>query len=141
MNRLSAENRSAEMVLCIANCTQCHAACIEAISYCLLKGEMYAQERHISLLATCADMCSTSADTMLRGADVHSYTCAACASICEQCADSCSRLRNPEMASVPTHVDDAPIVAPTCRPSRKGGALSGLRCYQVPRSIRKWTDG
>jgi hypothetical protein len=97
VNRLSAENRSAEMVLCIANCAQCHASCIEAISYCLLKGEGYAQERHISLLATCADMCSTSADTMLRGADVHSYTCAACASICEQCADSCSRLRDPEM--------------------------------------------
>jgi len=71
VNRLSAENRSAEMVLCIANCAQCHASCIEAISYCLLKGEGYAQERHISLLATCADMCSTSADTMLRGADVH----------------------------------------------------------------------
>ena len=92
-----AEHRTPEMNRCITDCIECNAACIETISYCLSKGGAHAGARHLTLLASCADMCSTSANTMLRGADVHSYTCAACASICEQCADTCSRLRDPEM--------------------------------------------
>ena len=95
MTHPSFGHRSPEMNQCIANCTECHALCIETIRYCLAKGD--AAEHHITLLAACADICRTSADTMLRGADVHSYTCAACASICEQCADSCSRIGDPEM--------------------------------------------
>ena len=97
MTHHSSEHRSPEMNQCIANCTECHALCIETISYCLAKGGKFAAERHITLLAACADICRASADTMLRGANVHSYTCAACASICEQCADSCSRIGDPEM--------------------------------------------
>jgi len=94
----SAEHRSAEMNQCIAHCTACHAVCLETIGYCLAAGGRHAEEQHITLLASCADICRTSADMMLRGADVHPYTCAACASICEQCADSCSRLGDPDMA-------------------------------------------
>ena len=93
-----ADHRSAEMKQCIARCTACHAACVEAIGYCLGRGGRHAEGHHITLLASCSDICMTSADTMLRGADVHSYTCAACASICERCTDSCSRLGDPEMA-------------------------------------------
>ena len=98
MTHHSSEHRSAEMNQCIANCTDCHASCIEAITHCLSMGGEHATEKHIGLLATCADICRTSADAMLRGTPVHSYTCAACASICEQCADSCSRLGDPEMS-------------------------------------------
>ena len=98
MTHHSAEHRTSEMNTCIDSCMHCHAVCLETINYCLSMGGSHADARHITLLASCADICQTSADTMLRGSDVHSYTCAACASISEQCADSCSRLGDPEMA-------------------------------------------
>jgi hypothetical protein len=111
MTHHSAEHRTAEMNQCIANCTDCHAVSLETISYCLSKGGQHAEEHHISLLAACADICRTSADTMLRGADVHTYVCAACASICEECADSCGRMNDPEMAKC---VEDCRRCAETC---------------------------
>lgn len=92
MTHHSAEHRDPGMNDCIDNCTQCHAICLETINYCLGKGGKHAAQEHISLLAACADICATSADTMLRGAAVHTVTCGACAEICRQCADACERM-------------------------------------------------
>ena len=71
MTHHSEDHRSQAMNECIDNCTQCHAICLETINYCLGKGGAHAAPEHIALLATCADICATSADAMLRGASVH----------------------------------------------------------------------
>lgn len=89
MTHHSEEHRDPRMNDCIDNCTHCHAICLETISHCLSKGGTHAAQEHISLLSACADICATSADTMLRNASVHSVTCASCAEICRRCAEAC----------------------------------------------------
>ena len=98
MTHHSAAHRSQAMNECIDNCTQCHAICLETINYCLTKGGAHATPEHIALLATCADICATSADAMLRGASAHDVVCGACEEICRQCADACDAMNDPEMA-------------------------------------------
>ncbi len=82
----------AEMRECIANCTSCHAICLETAIHCLGMGGEHAAPRHQTVLLDCAQMCATSADVMLRGSDLHGRTCAVCAEACERCADECERL-------------------------------------------------
>ncbi|MDR0181991.1 four-helix bundle copper-binding protein [Lysobacter sp. UC] len=99
MTHHEATHRSADMEECIRNCTECHAICVETIAYCARVGGKHAEAQHLSLLATCADICRTSADAMLRGSRVHGYVCGACAAVCSACADACSAMRDdPEMA-------------------------------------------
>lgn len=92
MTNHSATDRPQAMNDCIDNCVQCHAICLETINYCLTKGGAHAAPKHISLMATCADICATSADAMLRGSSVHKVICGACAEVCRQCAADCESL-------------------------------------------------
>jgi len=87
----TAEHRSAAMNECIDNCTQCHQICIETASYCLSMGGKHAAADHIGLLQACADICTTCADTMLRGVAVSPAVCGACAEVCAACATSCEQ--------------------------------------------------
>ncbi|MFC4729007.1 four-helix bundle copper-binding protein [Coralloluteibacterium thermophilus] len=77
---------------CIAQCTACHQACTELVSHCLDRGGEHAARAHINLLLACADICRTSADTMLRQVPQHAATCRACAELCTACADECARM-------------------------------------------------
>lgn len=77
---------------CIRHCTDCHAVCVETLAHCARRGGAHAAPAHLALLQTCADICRTSADAMLRGADVHVHTCRACAEICRRCADACDAM-------------------------------------------------
>jgi hypothetical protein len=88
---------SAEMARCIDNCTRCHAICVETIRHCLEKGGRHAAPAHIRLLQDCAQICATSADFMLRGSELHSRTCAACAEVCARCAEECERMADDDM--------------------------------------------
>lgn len=92
MTHHSAAHRPQAMNDCIDNCTQCHAICLETIDYCLGKGGTHAAPDPIALLSACADVCATSADTMLRGATVHPVICGACAEVCRQCAAACEAM-------------------------------------------------
>lgn len=94
MTHHTAEHRSAEMHECIENCTDCHAICVEAVAHCLSMGGKHADEQHILMLLTCADICRTSADAMLRGSQVHGSICGACAAVCAACADACAAMGN-----------------------------------------------
>src|SRR3546814_3627331 len=67
MTHHTAAHRSQAMNACIDNCTQSHAICLETINYCLSQGGQHAAPEHIRLLATCADLCATSAAALLRG--------------------------------------------------------------------------
>ena len=80
---------SSEMQQCIDNCTACHAICVETASHCLAMGNEHAAPHHITTLLDCAEICSTSADFMLRGSEHHPKTCGVCAELCRACAESC----------------------------------------------------
>ena len=96
MSHHTAKDRTQAMNSCIENCTECHQICLETISYCLGKGGDHAASDHINLLSTCADICATSADAMLRGSSAHHVVCNACAEICRRCADSCEAFGDDE---------------------------------------------
>lgn len=81
-----------EMRECIDNCLSCHAVCLETISHCLALGGEHASQQHIRLLEDCVQICSASADFMLRMSDFHPQTCGVCAAVCERCADDCERM-------------------------------------------------
>lgn len=77
------------MEKCISNCTECHKICLETAVYCLTKGGKHAEARHIQALLDCAQICTTSADFMIRHSDLHGRTCGLCAEACKRCAESC----------------------------------------------------
>lgn len=81
-----------DMRQCIENCLQCHRVCVETLAYCLQKGGKHAEAKHLRLLMDCAEICQTSANFMLRGSELHTRTCFACAEVCERCADACARM-------------------------------------------------
>ncbi|RKH53679.1 four-helix bundle copper-binding protein [Corallococcus sp. AB049A] len=78
-----------EMRECIDNCLSCHRVCLEALADGLQRGGKLAEPGHLRLLMDCADICDTSARFMLRGSDLHSRTCFACAEVCAACATAC----------------------------------------------------
>ena len=87
-----------EMRQCIQNCSDCHNVCTEMVDHCLRQGGPHAESGHIRLLLDCAEICATSADFMLRGADFHRQVCGVCADVCRLCAESCARFGDdPEM--------------------------------------------
>jgi hypothetical protein len=92
-----AHREDPDMRKCIEACQSCHEICLETVEHCLTQGGKHAAPDHIRTLMDCAQICETSADFMIRGSDLHSHTCHACAAICEQCAVSCEQLPGPEM--------------------------------------------
>jgi hypothetical protein len=99
MSHHRAEHRDPALNECIDHCTQCHAVCLETINYCLSRGGQHSDPDHIALMATCADICATSANAMLRGASIHTVICGACAEVCNECAEECEEMGedDPEM--------------------------------------------
>lgn len=85
-----AEHRDLALNECIDQCTQTHAVCLETIQHCLSRGGVLADPDSIALMSTCADMCATSANAMLRGAAIHIVICGACVEVCRECADECA---------------------------------------------------
>jgi len=77
---------------CIDDCASCHAACTQAVQYCLERGGKHADPQHIRLMLDCAEICATGADFMLRRSDLHPYVCGVCAQVCTECAVSCERI-------------------------------------------------
>ena len=93
--------RSFTMDQAIENCTRCHRICLETAAR-HFRGERSPkiEETLVRLLLDCAEICSTSADFMIRGSDVHQHVCRACAAICTRCADECDRQgEDPYMAA------------------------------------------
>lgn len=81
-----------EVQKCIQNCTTCHQICIQTIAHCLEKGGEHAKLVHIRTLEDCAEICSVSANYMMRGSDLHPTICGACAEACLACAESCEQV-------------------------------------------------
>ena len=89
---MSSHASSAYMQTCIDNCADCHRVCLETVAHCLRKGGRHADAEHLTLLLDCAQICTTSADFMMRGSERHSLTCGVCAKICTACAEACEAM-------------------------------------------------
>jgi hypothetical protein len=80
---------------CIAACIpeglECHQVCMETLTYCLHKGEDYAEASHLQLLLDCSQICLTAVDFMTRGSDIVCRISEIAAYICERTATSCER--------------------------------------------------
>jgi hypothetical protein len=88
---------SSEVRACIEACQSCHEVCVETLTHCLTMGGEHAEADHIRTLLDCAQICTTSADFMLRGSPMHGSVCDVCADACNECAASCADLEGPEM--------------------------------------------
>lgn len=97
MTHHTAGHRSSEMSRCIRDCLDCATTCTETISHCLGMGGEHASAQHIALLQTCAEICTVSANAMLRGLEAHSATCRACAELCTLCAQACESMGDDEV--------------------------------------------
>ena len=86
------KGKADEVHKCIQSCTSCHQICLQTISYCLEKGGEHASPEHIRILEDCAEICSVSANFMLRGSDLHPTICGACTEACLACAASCEKI-------------------------------------------------
>lgn len=89
---MDAMHHAAAMRKCIENGSRCHAICVETIRHGLERGGEHAGAAHLTLMQTCADICRTSADAMLRGDSAHVHTCRACAEIRRLCAEACEAM-------------------------------------------------
>ena len=92
-----AHHTSPAMQECIDRCQTCQESCLESIPHCLQKGGKHAAAEHIGLLATCAEICDTSARFMLYDSAFHSRVCEVCAEVCDACANDCDRLGDDDM--------------------------------------------
>lgn len=81
---------------CIESCWRSHVMCIETERYCLEKGGMHVMPAHLLLLADCAEMCQTTANSLLRRSPEHAAVCAACARLCDACAEACETMKDDE---------------------------------------------
>jgi hypothetical protein len=72
-------------------CRDCHAACLEMVSYCVRMQGYYSELGHVRLLEDCARICEMTVDFVLRGSEVRGSLLAVCAEICKRCARDCTR--------------------------------------------------
>lgn len=80
---------SDEIQRCIQNCRDCERVCLETLTYCLAKGGRLADGALVRLLLDCVDISRASSHFMLRGSELHSRVCFACAEVCARCAEVC----------------------------------------------------
>ena len=101
---------------CIDACRSCHDVCVETLDHCLSIGGDHAEAEHIRSLINCAQICTTTADFLLRGAAAHGDVCGACADVCEACAQSCDKMAGAEMKRC---ADQCRRCAESCREMAK----------------------
>ncbi|GMU04686.1 four-helix bundle copper-binding protein [Corallococcus caeni] len=92
MANAEAMRSHSELRECIDHCMACHRVCMETLADCVKQGGRHAEPKLLRMLMDCADICETSARFMMRGSDLHSRTCFACAEVCAACAEVCEQL-------------------------------------------------
>lgn len=78
---------------CVDSCIASHRMCLETARYCTEQGApAHIEATHIALLLDCAELCQTTANSMLRRSPQHALLCDACARMCEACARDCAKI-------------------------------------------------
>jgi hypothetical protein len=93
-----ADNRSAQgmamampMQECIDLCAASHVMCLETANYAADADRSIAPVQLIALLSDCAEICQSTANSMVRKSALHTTLCRACADACDICARECER--------------------------------------------------
>jgi len=84
INRLSINRDEA-----IRNALECHRITTLCLQHCLTMSGIHSEQRHITVLKECADLCQITADFMIENSDFSDEICNLCARLCELCAESC----------------------------------------------------
>ena len=74
----------AEMQMCIQNCLNCYAVCMNMVN-----GGQQAKSQYTTMLQDCAEMCMTTAHFMEHNSPLYGYVCQTCAQVCNHCAGEC----------------------------------------------------
>ena len=77
---------------CIKDCLDSHGMCLATARYCMEKGGNHVSAAHLALLLDCAEMCQTTANSLLRRSPQHTVVCDACARLCDACARECEAM-------------------------------------------------
>jgi hypothetical protein len=111
-----AMNSEMEKILgkCLKDCADCHNTCLETAKHCMQMGGKHAEPSHITLLNDCAEICLTSANSMLRGSVFSRRVCEVCAEECDLCAQSCESI-DPDDAQMKSFAGICRACAGSCR--------------------------
>lgn len=110
---------------CIDDCTHCHASCVETVQYCMEKSGTHAKAEHVRLLQDCADLCSITANFMLRVSDLYPSACGVCAEACDRCGKMCDELGASGDVQMKVCAKACRRCAETCGESSKRGHEGG----------------
>ncbi len=79
------------MAKCIDLCVASHRMCLETATHMLKRAGSSAATALVAMLTDCAELCQATANSMLRGSELHAILCGACADACDRCAQECAR--------------------------------------------------
>ncbi|WP_338405638.1 four-helix bundle copper-binding protein [Sphingobium arseniciresistens] len=85
----SMEGMAMPMADCIDHCITSHRMCLETATYVTKQGGPLAKAALVAMLTDCAEICQTTANSMLRQSSFHRILCRACAETCYRCAQEC----------------------------------------------------
>ena len=82
---------------CADMCARSQRMCLETARYCLERAGSRPDFAALAvLLSDCAEICQTTADSLVRRSALHSILCDACARACVACALECAKLPQDE---------------------------------------------
>lgn len=77
---------------CIADCLACYQECMSCLPYSLSLGGKYVEQKHLTLMMECAQICNTSATLMQIEGQFSHQLCQLCAKVCQACEESCTSI-------------------------------------------------
>jgi hypothetical protein len=99
---------------CIQDCLACYQECTSCLPHCLSLGGKHVEQKHLTLMMECAQMCEMSATIMQLKGDFAYEQCQLCAKVCDACAESCLRI-DPKDAIMKRCADMCRRCAQSCR--------------------------
>jgi len=76
---------------CIDLCWASHVMCLETAAGLTVMGASATALQLAAMLSDCAEICQTTANSMIRRSPLHTVLCQACAEACERCARACGQ--------------------------------------------------
>jgi len=93
-SKIAADPHAMSMDDCVTLCIASHRRCLTSARHVLEQPQLHAAAQLVALLQDCAELCQTTANSMLRGAATHTLLCNACADLCAACAQACDAYKN-----------------------------------------------
>lgn len=93
-SKTAADPHAMSMDDCVTLCVASHRSCLTSARHVLEQPQLHAAAQLVALLQDCAELCQTTANSMLRGAPTHTLLCGACADLCAACAQACDAYKN-----------------------------------------------